>query len=92
MRTVQIIAKGKVQGVGFRNFVKKSAEALNLKGFTKNKVSGDVFTICQGDLETLNKIVETIKIGNSYSKVTEVSIDWLDNQPMYSDFQILPTD
>ncbi|HMZ61787.1 MAG TPA: acylphosphatase, partial [Leptospiraceae bacterium] len=34
-----IIAKGKVQGVGFRRFVEDAAINLQLKGYTRNLAS-----------------------------------------------------
>ena len=39
----QIIAKGLVQGVGFRWFVEREAKQLNLDGYVKNLYNGDVW-------------------------------------------------
>ena len=39
---VQIIVHGMVQGVGFRYFVFREAQQLNLRGYVKNVPTGEV--------------------------------------------------
>ena len=55
---IDFIISGKVQGVGYRYFVKEKAESLNIKGHVKNKKDGSVYVAAQGesgDLENLLK-------------------------------------
>lgn len=44
---------GRVQGVGFRNFTKKNAKALNLKGHVKNLPNGKVELDAEGPKDKL---------------------------------------
>ncbi len=43
-----IIVKGFVQGVGYRNFVRKQAEKQNLTGWVRNLPDGTVEILIQG--------------------------------------------
>ncbi|MCJ7802034.1 MAG: acylphosphatase, partial [Candidatus Marinimicrobia bacterium] len=42
MKSAEILVTGKVQGVWFRDFVKKNANVLNLNGWVKNNPDGTV--------------------------------------------------
>ena len=44
----EIVVNGLVQGVGFRYFVMREAQKLELKGFVKNLYSGEVLTVIEG--------------------------------------------
>ena len=74
MRSVEITIKGRVQGVGFRYFVKKTAEKYGIKGYVKNLNNGNVFIVAQGKEFQLNLFIEAIKKGSSMSEVAGVSV------------------
>ena len=44
LKRAKIIVTGLVQGVGFRYFVMRHADNLNLKGYTQNIFTGEVLT------------------------------------------------
>lgn len=46
---------GNVQGVGFRYFTKEQADKLAISGYSKNKDSGSVEFLAQGNLDSLLK-------------------------------------
>lgn len=83
-----IIAKGKVQGVGFRRFVEDAAINLQLKGYTRNLASGDVETVAEGEKSLLQSLIEQIKKGSPLSKVTEVEVVWEEFQDEFDDFTV----
>ncbi len=56
----QILIQGAVQGVGFRPFIYKLADELNLKGIISNNVKG-VHIDIEGDELLLNEFVRRIK-------------------------------
>jgi len=43
-----IFISGRVQGVGFRAFIRREAAVLNIKGWAKNLVDGRVEVVIQG--------------------------------------------
>ena len=48
LRRAKIIVTGLVQGVGYRYFVVRHADKLNLEGYTQNDFSGEVVTEVEG--------------------------------------------
>ena len=72
MKTVKAHVSGRVQGVGFRYFVKTQAEQLNIRGYAKNLANGQVEVIMQGDIEAIDSLFEKIRIGPNYSAVSSV--------------------
>ena len=70
-----ILVDGRVQGVGFRFFTQLTATNLKLTGWCKNLYDGKVKVEIQGPEETLNKFISSLKKGNNFSRVDEMSID-----------------
>lgn len=60
---IHLIFYGKVQGVGFRKFVKKKAEEFCVTGYVKNLQDGTVEVVAQGEEETLKRFLKEIKDG-----------------------------
>ena len=48
MKRASIIAKGRVQKVGYRDFVQDSARELNVTGYVENLEDGNVKVVCEG--------------------------------------------
>ena len=71
MKAAHFIVKGKVQGVGFRYFVIKEAQNLELSGWVRNLPDGSVETRAEGPDEKLEIFESSLKQGPSWSRVTE---------------------
>ena len=57
----RIVARGKVQGVGFRYFILQRAQEMRLRGFTQNLAGDEVEAIVEGDkiyIEDLFKAIQ----------------------------------
>lgn len=87
-KRVEIIAKGLVQGVGFRWFVSKNAQSLGLKGFVKNLMSGEVYTVAEGEKHLLEELFNKIKIGPMSADVRDINIKWGEPQNEFTSFEI----
>lgn len=87
-KRVEIIAKGLVQGVGFRWFVSKNAQSLGLKGFVKNLMSGEVYTVAEGEKHLLEELFNKIKIGPMSADVRDINIKWREPQNEFTSFEI----
>ncbi len=70
----KITVSGRVQGVGFRFFTKTEAAKLHLTGWVKNLSNGAVTMEVQGAVETIEELVEILKRGNGFSKVTNLEM------------------
>jgi acylphosphatase len=84
----EIVAKGVVQGVGFRYFVLSKANNLGLKGYTKNLYTGEVLTVVEGEKFLIEELIDWIKIGPSASRVKSYSVNWFDYKNEFKTFEI----
>ena len=88
MDEFRAIVRGRVQGVGFRNFVWKHANQLGIKGLVRNLPDWTVEVVAQGDVSTLKQLIEHLHKGPFFSKVTKVEIEWRRPSSAYKAFQI----
>ena len=65
----------RVQGVGFRYFVKRHAETLAVNGYAKNLLDGRVEFLLQGSKSAILSVLDKIHRGPSYSQVVEVKTE-----------------
>jgi acylphosphatase len=60
-KAVKIYFSGRVQGVSFRNFVKKEADKIGLNGYVRNLSDGRVEAWFEGREEEIKEIIELCK-------------------------------
>lgn len=89
LKELQIEARGRVQGVGFRNSIKKYCDKLKLKGFTMNRNDGNVFILVQGSEKDLNDFVSWIHKGPGLSKIEGMNYNLSNAEKEYPDFRIV---
>jgi tRNA pseudouridine55 synthase len=65
---------GRVQGVGYRYFVKEKAQNLDIFGYVKNLEDGSVEVLAQGREENLQKLIEELKRGPFLARVDKLDI------------------
>ena len=70
----RLLIFGKVQGVGFRYWLYKKAIKINIRGWVKNKISGEVEALLIGNDKDVNELIKQCKQGPFSSKVTQVKI------------------
>ena len=89
MFRAEILARGLVQGVGFRYFVLHYALKLGLKGYTKNLYNGDeVLTVVEGERFAIEDLFNQIRIGPSHSSVESCNIVWKDYIGDFKTFEV----
>ncbi len=84
----EIISIGLVQGVGFRYFVLRKAQALGLKGFVKNLYSGEVQTVVEGEKSIIEDFFLQIKVGPSHASVNKCTIEWQQYKNEFKNFEV----
>lgn len=82
--------QGRVQGVGFRQFVQEKARELGLVGYVRNLKDGDVELQAEGPEEDLDRLLETLRQGPPAARVDNVKIDCLNEQKHETRFSIAP--
>ena len=65
---------GRVQGVGFRWFVRREARALGLSGWVRNEPGGSVRLEAEGPRDLLRELEAAIRRGPSGSRVDRVDV------------------
>ena len=87
MRYKQIIISGRVQGVGFREFLRREVSALGgLVGYAKNLRDGNIEIVVSGDEEKIKKLVEKCKKGPLLAAVNDVRVQEIDMDDEYDSF------
>ncbi len=64
--------RGRVQGVGFRNFVQRCALEIGVDGYTRNLSDGRVEVLAQGSAEDLQRIEALLWRGPAWAEVIDV--------------------
>jgi acylphosphatase len=72
IKHLDIIVKGKVQGVFYRASTKAVADQLGVKGYVKNESNGDVTIAAEGDNLSLEMFLDWCKEGPEDAMVTSV--------------------
>ena len=73
---IHIFVSGKVQGVGFRAFVQRTADELGLSGWVRNVGFNQVETVAEGSPDVLKRFLETIRVGPRSGRVDDVNFNW----------------
>jgi acylphosphatase len=92
MKTLHAVIEGHVQGVGFRYFVKETAERLQLTGWVRNRYDGTVELSVEGGSTHLQALLDAVHVGPSRSIVTDVRFEWGTDLHEYTQFSFLPTE
>ncbi len=71
-KAARYFVSGTVQGVGYRFFVRRTAEKLRLAGFAKNLADGRVEVYAVGPASALEKFGEELKRGPEGASVCGV--------------------
>ncbi len=71
MKEVLLIAKGRVQGVGYRWYVKERAEQNNISGYVMNLPNGDVEILAQGEEEDIRNFMKSINAKEEFGPFVE---------------------
>jgi acylphosphatase len=64
--------QGRVQGVGFRYFVKQNADALGIRGYVRNEDDGSVFVYAAGSPLAIEQFAGAVRTGPRFSEVRTV--------------------
>jgi acylphosphatase len=81
---------GRVQGVGFRFFVRDAAMREGLTGWVRNREEGSVEIEAQGDADALQRFEMSVRQGPRSARVDDVIVDSAPISDSRRDFVIEP--
>jgi len=90
MQHLKIIVKGRVQGVSFRFYTKKTAKQLNITGTVRNHADGYVEIQATGKQQDMQAFVQWCHKGPLLAKVKTVTVTPVSNTvALRTDFIII---
>lgn len=72
--TKHLTVKGRVQGVCFRDWTVKTASALGLRGWVRNRASGDVEAVVQGEAAAVDRFLTLVRDGPPLAQVDAIDV------------------
>jgi acylphosphatase len=73
-RAVHVTITGRVQGVGYRDFLERQAKALGLSGWVRNRRDGSVEAVLVGPSPAVDTVVATCRRGPPAASVKHVKV------------------
>ncbi len=74
MRTVRLTVTGRVQGVGYRMWAERTASALRIRGWVRNRTDGSVELLASGEDDAVSRLIAACREGPRASIVTDVAV------------------
>lgn len=74
-RTVSVRVSGRVQGVSFRYWTLRQAQALGLAGWVRNEADGSVRALIAGPAAAVEEMLARLKEGPPAARVDRVEVE-----------------
>ena len=87
--TKHLIIHGRVQGVGYRAYMRMEANRLGVTGWVRNRADGIVEATIQGSPEDVSKLLDWTRRGPPAARVTSVQVSEASGE--YERFEQLPS-
>jgi acylphosphatase len=84
----EITVDGRVQGVGYRYYVRSRAKELQITGFVRNGYNGKVVIEAEGEKIDLDTLLDYLKIGPPLARVVRMDISESLYKNSFEDFDI----
>ena len=73
MSAKRLVIAGRVQGVGFRDWLVEQAEALGLDGWVRNRADGSVEALIAGDIDAVEELARLCRRGPRLAAVASIT-------------------
>jgi acylphosphatase len=87
----RLTIKGRVQGVGYRDWAMTTGRRLGLTGWVRNRSDGAVEALIVGDETAIGTMIEACRKGPAMARVDAIDIEPVDLDVLPSGFTQLPT-
>ncbi len=86
---VRAVVRGRVQEVGFRDYVLTRARFLGLSGYVRNLPDGrSLEVVAEGDRGDLDQLLDYLRNGPRLSRVDAVETEWSEPTSAYDGFGV----
>jgi len=91
LQRLHAFVSGRVQGVGFRYFVRTAAQSLDVSGWVRNRHDGRVELVAEGLPAQLKELIRQVGRGPSGSNVKDIEERWNKGMGEFKDFGVKAT-
>jgi acylphosphatase len=74
-----VVARGRVQGVFFRDATRREAERRGVAGWARNRGDGTAEAVFEGEPDAVDAMVSFVRGGPGHAEVSEVEV--LEEEP-----------
>lgn len=89
LKQLQLVVRGRVQGVYFRASTQREARRLGVSGWVKNRVDGSVEILAEGEETAIRELYGWAQKGPSAARVDRVETRWRSYTGDYAEFRIV---
>jgi acylphosphatase len=89
LKQLQLMVRGRVQGVYFRASTQREARRLGLTGWVKNRGDGSVEILAEGEEVSIRELYGWAQKGPGAARVDRVETRWRSFTGEYGDFRIV---
>ena len=75
MKTQRLRIHGRVQGVWYRESMRREAERLNVAGWVRNAPDGSVEAVVQGSAAAVDALIQWARSGLPLARVERIELD-----------------
>ena len=86
-KTLRLVIHGRVQGVYFRDSMRREAQRLGVAGWVRNCIDGSVEAVVQGESADVDAIVRWAHRGPEFAHVERIGIEPDDGS--YTNFEVV---
>lgn len=83
-----VYVSGDVQGVFFRDTTRRRANSLGVTGWVRNLADGRVEAVFEGEAESVNHMLEFMRIGPPRAQVADVDVEYDDYTGDFDGFTV----
>ena len=76
MRAKHVVIQGRVQGVGYRDWMVAKARALGVAGWVRNRADGAVEALVYGPVDATEELLRACRRGPRLASVSRIEEDW----------------
>ena len=90
MNSKRLVISGRVQGVGFREWMVETAKELGVSGWVRNRLDGSVEALVAGDVAAVEELLRLCRRGPRMAEVVSIEEDMAD-PPEHFGFRRVPS-
>ena len=87
-KRIEVIFRGRVQGIGFRFTVVTIAQSYAVVGYVCNRFDGTVELVAEGKEKDLFSFLDAILRSNLKRYIIEHTLNWFDGRNEFSSFGV----